>query len=73
MVLTLGKGTLINDHRCKEFIQAISLVMKNGLQSQTSSKLPFFFSCVTDQAVDCGVIEEEMIFIRIVENGLAVN
>ena len=65
--------TYLNDHRCKEFIQAISLVMKNGLQSQTSSKLPFFFSCVTDQAVDCGVIEEEIIFIQIVENGLAVN
>ena len=28
---------------------------------------------MADQAVDCGVIEEEIIFIRIVENGLAVN
>ena len=28
---------------------------------------------MADQAVDCGVVEEEIIFIRTVENGLAVN
>ena len=28
---------------------------------------------MADQAVDCGVIEEESIYIRTVENGLAVN
>ena len=73
MVLTLGKGTLINDHRCKEFIQAISSGIKNDLHCQITNGRPFFFSCMADQAVDCGVIEEEIIFIRIVENGLAVN
>ena len=70
--LNLGE-TYLNDHRCKEFIQAISSVMKNDLHSQITSRRPFLFSCIANQAVDCGVIEEEIIFIRIVENGLAVN
>ena len=73
MVLTLGKGTLINDHLCKEFIQANSSVIKNDLHCQITNGRPFFFSFMAGQAVDCGVIEEEIIFIRIVENGLAVN
>ena len=32
-----------------------------------------FFSIIDDQAVDCGVIEEEIIFLRNLESGLAVN
>ena len=65
--------TYLNDHRCKEFIQSISSVMKSHLHLQITSRQPFSFSCMADQAVDCGVIEEEIIFIRTVENGLAVN
>ena len=70
--LELGE-TYLNDHRCKEFVQAISSVIKNDLNDQVTARRPFFFSCMADQAVDCGVIEEEIIFIRTLENGLAVN
>ena len=70
--LDLGE-TYLNDHRCKEFIQAISSVMKNDLHHQVTSKRPSFFSCMADQAVDFGVIEEEIVFIRTLENGLAIN
>jgi len=70
--LDLGE-TYLNDHRCKEFIQSISTVMKNDLHNQITSRQPFFFSCMSDQAVDFGVIEEEIVFIRTLENGLAVN
>ena len=70
----VGLGeTYLNDHHCKEFTQAISSVMKNDLHSQITSRRPFLFSCMADQAVDCGLIEEEIIFIQIVEIGLAVN
>ena len=65
--------TYLNDHRYKEFIQSISSVMKSDLHLQITSRRPLFFSCMADQAVDCGVIEEEIIFIQTVENGLAVN
>ena len=61
--------TYLNDHRCKEFIQSISSVMKSDFHLQITSRRPFFFSCMADQAVE----EEEIIFIRTVENGLAVN
>lgn len=70
--LDLGE-TYLNDHRCKEFIQSISTVMKNDLHNQITIRQPFFFSCMSDQAVDFGVIEEEIVFIRTLENGLAVN
>lgn len=70
--LDLGE-TYLNDHRCKEFIQSISTVMKNDLHNQITSRQPFFFSCRSDQAVDFGVIEKEIVFIRTLENGLAVN
>lgn len=68
MVLSQERLTL-NDHQCKEFVQAISSVIKNDLNDQVTAKQP----CMADQAVDCGVIEEQIIFIRTLENGLAVN
>ena len=55
--------TYLNDHRCKEFIQAISSVLRNDLNNMITARRPFFFSCMADQAVDCGVIEEQIIFI----------
>ena len=70
--LDLGE-TYLNDHRCKEFIQSISTVVKDDLHNQITGRQPFFFSCMSDQAVDFGVIEEEIVFIRTLENGLAVN
>ena len=70
--LDLGE-TYLNDHRCKEFIQAISSVMRNDLNNMINARRPFLFSCMADQAIDCGVIEEQIIFIRRIENGLAVN
>ena len=68
--LDLGE-TYLNDHRCKEFIQAISSVMKNDLHSQIRRR-PLFFSIMADQAFGCGVIQEEIIFLRNLESGLAV-
>lgn len=47
--------------------------MKNNLNYQVTVRRPFFFSCIADQAVDWGAIEGEIIFIRTLENVLAVN
>lgn len=44
--------------------------MTHTIRSQAGN---LFFSCMSDQAVDFGVIEEEIVFIRTLENGLAVN
>lgn len=63
----------LNDYRCKEFVQVILFVIKNDFNDQVIVRRFFFFFCMVDQVVDCGVIEEEIIFIRIFENGLVVN
>ena len=70
--MDLGE-TYLNDHGCKDFIQAISSVMKNDLHKQITSRRTFLFSLMADQAVDSGVIEEEILFIRTLENGLVQN
>ena len=71
--LDLGE-TYLNDHRCKEFIQSISTVAMNDLHNQITGRQPLSsLACLTKQSTSALLMKTEIVFMRTLENGLAVN
>ena len=68
--LELGR-TYFNDHACRLFIEHIANVMRSELC--TKLKASRFFSVMCDGSTDSAVLEQELIYVRFIDNGLPVS
>ena len=68
----LGK-TYLNDHACKNFIESSAEILKADLSGKLNNASPRFFSAMADGSTDSGVVEQELLFVRFLDNGLPVN
>lgn len=68
----LGK-TYFNDHACKNFIESSAEILKADLSEKLNNASPRFFSAMADGSTDSGVVEQELLFVRFLYNGLPVN
>lgn len=60
-------STYLNDHKCKEFINAIDDMFREEMKTVlTNSRM---FSILCDGSTDSGTIEEEVFYVRFVRNG----
>ena len=60
-------NTYLNDHKCREFIDAINHMFKEELKTVLSNA--HMFSVLCDGSTDSGRIEEEVFYVRFVRNG----
>lgn len=56
--------TYMNNHRCRNFIEEISRVLRSDLRDCLNSLSPRFFSVMADRATDLSVTEEEIVYVR---------
>ena len=66
-------NTYFNDHACKNFIESSAEILKADLSEKLNNASPRFFSAMADGSTDSGIIEQELLFVRYLNNGLPVN
>lgn len=66
-------NTYFNDHACRNFIESSAEILKADLSEKLNNASPRFFSAMADGSTDSGIIEQELLFVRFLDNGLPVN
>ena len=66
-------NTYFNDHACKNFIVSSAERFKADLSEKLNNASPGFFSAIADGSTDSGIVEQQLLFVRFLDNGLPVN